>query len=157
VHHARRWRIEEYLEVLPSLTPARLTSFLPTLLGRAFLEALVVGNVDPGEARGLVGGALAKLQAAWGTAGVLPGQEKDLRIVKLPAGEEGCVWSGVGCLQGWALTRVMICMPRGIGFIPDNHVCHESCDCSIDMAAAAHGASSAAAAAIERPQASPAS
>lgn len=34
----------------------------------------------------IVDGALSKIQAGWGTTVLWPGEEKDLRIVKLPAG-----------------------------------------------------------------------
>ena len=82
----KRWRIEEYEAVLPSLTPEDLTTFLRRLMGRMFLEALLVGNMDGAEATAIAQAALEKLGAAWGAKAVLPGEEKDIRVIKLPAG-----------------------------------------------------------------------
>jgi hypothetical protein len=85
----KRWRIEEYEAVLPSLAPSDLKAFLPRLMGRMFLEALLVGNMEGSEATAIAQAALEKLGMAWGLKGVLPGEEKDVRVVKLPAGERG--------------------------------------------------------------------
>ena len=61
--HARRWRVEDYAEALPRVTPERLAAFVPRLLGRARLEALVVGNASPDDARAVAADALEALRA----------------------------------------------------------------------------------------------
>ncbi|WIA29727.1 hypothetical protein OEZ86_012206 [Tetradesmus obliquus] len=111
----KRWRVDQYSQIIKALTPEALAAHMPRLLGRAFLEGLIVGNISPEEAysivdsaltkvRGalleglivrnispsealiIVDSALTKLRAAWGAAPLWPGEEKDLRVVKLPAG-----------------------------------------------------------------------
>uniref|UniRef100_A0A383VRB5 Peptidase M16 N-terminal domain-containing protein n=1 Tax=Tetradesmus obliquus TaxID=3088 RepID=A0A383VRB5_TETOB len=82
----KRWRVDQYSQIIKALTPEALAAHMPRLLGRAFLEGLIVGNISPEEAHSIVDSALTKLRAAWGAAPLWPGEEKDLRVVKLPAG-----------------------------------------------------------------------
>jgi hypothetical protein len=57
----KRWRVDQYQQIVSSLTPEVLTAHMPRLLGRAFLEGLVVGNISPEEASGIVDSALANV------------------------------------------------------------------------------------------------
>jgi secreted Zn-dependent insulinase-like peptidase len=57
----KRWRVDQYQQIIGSLTPEALTAHMPRLLGRAFLEGLVLGNISPEEASGIVDSALAKV------------------------------------------------------------------------------------------------
>lgn len=82
----KRWRIEEYQQVINGITSEDLTAFIPRLFRRAFLEALVVGNFSPEEADQISQTALEALSGPWGTRGLFPGEEKDLRMIKLPQG-----------------------------------------------------------------------
>ncbi|WIA09647.1 hypothetical protein OEZ85_009034 [Tetradesmus obliquus] len=82
----KRWRVDQYSQIIKALTPEALAAHMPRLLGRVFLEGLIVGNISPEEAHSIVDSALTKLRAAWGAAPLWPGEEKDLRVVKLPAG-----------------------------------------------------------------------
>jgi secreted Zn-dependent insulinase-like peptidase len=57
----KRWRVDQYQQIIKGLTPEALTAYMPRLLGRAFLEGLVVGNISPDEASSIVDSALAKV------------------------------------------------------------------------------------------------
>jgi secreted Zn-dependent insulinase-like peptidase len=69
----RRWRVDQYQQIITSLTPERLSDFLGRLFDRLFLEALVVGNIPEAEAASIVQRAHAKMREAWKTADVWPG------------------------------------------------------------------------------------
>lgn len=115
----KRWRVDQYQKIVGQITPESLTAYIPRLLGRLFIEALLVGNLTPGEASAMLEDARTKLTSAWGVASVWPGEEKDLRIVKLPAGvssvlveagpnaanENSAVWV---TYQVWWLRRIAV-------------------------------------------------
>jgi secreted Zn-dependent insulinase-like peptidase len=69
----RRWRVDQYQQIIKSLTPERLSAFLSSLFARLFLEAMVVGNIPEAEAAGIVERAHSKVQQAWKTADVWQG------------------------------------------------------------------------------------
>jgi secreted Zn-dependent insulinase-like peptidase len=69
----RRWRVDQYQQIIMSLTPERLSDFLSRLFDRLFLEALVVGNIPEAEAAGIVQRAHAMMKEAWRTADVWQG------------------------------------------------------------------------------------
>jgi secreted Zn-dependent insulinase-like peptidase len=69
----RRWRVDQYTQIIKSITPETLSAFLPRLFNRLFLEALVVGNIPAQEAADIVTAAHQKMRAAWGAADVWSG------------------------------------------------------------------------------------
>lgn len=70
----RRWRVDQYQAILPSLTPERLDAFVGgRLFSRLFLEALVVGNIPAEQAGTIVQHAQRKMQEAWNTSDVWQG------------------------------------------------------------------------------------
>lgn len=69
----RRWRVDQYTQIIKSITPETLSAFLPRLFDRLFLEALVVGNIPAQEAADIVTAAHRKMRAAWGAAAVWSG------------------------------------------------------------------------------------
>ncbi|KAG0627873.1 hypothetical protein M758_2G234700 [Ceratodon purpureus] len=50
----KRWHINEFIEVLPSLEARDLTAFFPRILSRVFFECFIAGNLTSSEAEGLV-------------------------------------------------------------------------------------------------------
>ncbi|KAL6746579.1 Metalloenzyme, LuxS/M16 peptidase-like protein [Haematococcus lacustris] len=84
--NARRWRVEEYQEELPRLTPSSLQAFITRMLARCFVEGLVVGNMGGEEARQLAQGLSSRLRTHCHTLPLYPSQMRDLRAVKLPSG-----------------------------------------------------------------------
>nr|PNR46368.1 hypothetical protein PHYPA_013487 [Physcomitrium patens] len=50
----KRWHINEFIEVLPSLEARDLIAFYPRILSRIFLECFIAGNLTCTEAEGLV-------------------------------------------------------------------------------------------------------
>lgn len=69
----RRWRVDQYQQIIKTLTPERLSTFVSMLFSRLFLEAMVVGNIPEADAAGIVQRAHSKMQAAWKTADVWQG------------------------------------------------------------------------------------
>jgi secreted Zn-dependent insulinase-like peptidase len=67
----KRWRVDQYQAIIKTLTPDMLAANMPRLLARAFLEGLVVGNISPEEAQGIVDNALDKVGVAMSTSKVL--------------------------------------------------------------------------------------
>ncbi|KAL6746748.1 insulinase-like metalloprotease [Haematococcus lacustris] len=84
--NARRWRVEEYQEELPRLTPSSLQAFITRMLARCFVEGLVVGNMGGEEAQQLAQGLSSRLRTHCHTLPLYPSQMRDLRAVKLPSG-----------------------------------------------------------------------
>ena len=89
----RRWRVEQYEEVInsPATTPAALEAHLARALSRFVADALVAGSVRASDAAALAAGAVGDLARAFASGRVWPGQEKDLRVVKVPAGRAASV------------------------------------------------------------------
>ena len=65
--------MDQYQQIISSLTPDILTAFMGRLFDRLFMEALVVGNIPPQEAAGIVQRAHSKMQEGWKAADVWPG------------------------------------------------------------------------------------
>lgn len=96
IQHQNRHRTE-YLQVLPNLQAATLSSFVPRILSRVHTEGYIAGNMTRNEAEGvmdlvensLLNGPRVKAQP------VLPSQLNGQRTVRL---EPGCDWyySSVG-------------------------------------------------------------
>jgi hypothetical protein len=63
-------------------------------MARMFLEGLIIGNIAAAEASQVIDATLGKLTSAWGVSNVWPGEEKDLRVVKIPAGATSVLVEG---------------------------------------------------------------
>ncbi|KAG0570443.1 hypothetical protein KC19_6G162300 [Ceratodon purpureus] len=86
----KRWHINEFIEVLPSLEGRDLTAFFPRILSRIFFECFIGGNLTANEAEGLVeqiektlsDGPLVKARPPFQS------QHTEQRIVKLEPGAD---------------------------------------------------------------------
>lgn len=86
----KRWHINEFIEVLPSLEARDLTAFFPRILSRVFFECFIAGNLTSNEAEGLVelienilsDGPLVKAKPPFQS------QHSEQRIVKLRPGAD---------------------------------------------------------------------
>ncbi|KAJ3219441.1 Insulinase (Peptidase M16) [Dinochytrium kinnereticum] len=85
VTQERLWTSEEKSEALRDITSADIAAFFPQLLSRMFIEGLVVGNVEPEEAKALVYLLEKELSPK-----ALPQSVKDhtMRTLMIPAGEK---------------------------------------------------------------------
>jgi len=82
----KRWRVEEYSEVIGGITPASLTAFIARMLARCFVEAMAIGNVARSEAEALASQLSELIKSDIRAQPLYPSQLRDLRAIRLPEG-----------------------------------------------------------------------
>lgn len=87
----KRWRIQEYQQVLPGITPEEVDEFVRAMMKRSFMEGLVIGNMPGEQVLALVESIEGQLLSTFNPRPLFPGEMKDLRALRLPAGQVS-VW-----------------------------------------------------------------
>ena len=86
----KKWQIEEYAQVLPSIQAHHLEAFFPHLLSRVWVEGFVIGNLGEDQAVGFFRQLEAMLAETPGVSArpLFPSQHGERRTVALTAGRD---------------------------------------------------------------------
>jgi len=83
---AKKWHVNQYLQVLPTLAPCDLRAFLPRLCARVKATVYVTGNLPPAAVEQLGNDVHSLLENRVHSQPLFDGEIPEKRVVKLPQG-----------------------------------------------------------------------